>query len=59
MEKTTIRSNHLNKLAYRTKKGKKKTTVKAIINTRNNKGTNKGVKKGFQNHRMWASKLRK
>ena len=40
MEETKIESSHLNKPAYRSKKWGKKTTVKAMINTRNSKRIN-------------------
>ena len=56
-----MESNHLNKTAHRSKRGKKKkTTVKAMINTRNSKkGKHEDVKKGLKNHKMWGRKVGK
>ena len=60
--KSQLESNHLNKPAYRSKRGKKKTkpySKRADKHKEQQKDKYEDVKKGPQNHRMWGRKVRK
>ena len=54
-----MESNHLNKPVYTDQKGKKKTIVKVMINTEQQRYKHEDVKKGLQNHKMLGRKVRK
>ena len=57
--KPHLESNHLNKPAYRSKRGKKNYCKSDDKHKEQQTDAHKDVKKGLQNHRTWARKERK
>ena len=56
--KPHLESNHLNKAAYRYKRGKKNYCKSDDKHKEQQKDTHEDVKKRLQNHRMWGRKVR-
>ena len=57
-----MESNYLNKLAYRSKREKKKKKAYCKSNDKRKeeqRGKHEDILKGLQNHKMWGRKVRK
>jgi len=51
-----LESNHLNKPAYRSKRGKKNYYKSDDKHKEQQRDKHEDIKKGLQNHRMWGRK---